>query len=164
MIFLPSYASYRGVTNIETFFIIISLAMTVTRLTMGRVADRYGTARVLIPSMILLGIALQLLFVASSLSMFLVAAAIYGIGYGVAQPALNALVVSFAPVDRRGAANATFLCAMDMGGILGAVIWGTVAQVFGFEYMYSASAGLIILSVAMYLIVFRGKLNAQMHN
>lgn len=164
MIFLPSYASYRGVSNIGIFFIIISLAMTVTRLTMGRVADRYGTAKVVVPSMILLGIALQLLFVASSLPTFLIAAAIYGIGYGVAQPLLNALVVSFAPVDRRGAANATFLCAMDMGGILGAAIWGLVAQIFGFAYMYSASAILIILSVIIYMVVVRGKLNAQTHN
>lgn len=157
MIFLPPYASYRGVTDIGAFFIIIALAMTVTRLTMGRVADRYGTAKVVVPSMILLVIALQLLFVAASLPMFLIAAVIYGIGYGVVQPSLNALVVSFAPIDRRGAANATFLCAMDLGGILGAVIWGIVAQFFGFAYIYSASAILIILSVVMYLVAISQK-------
>ena len=164
MIFLPSYASYRGVADIGGFFIIIAVAMAVTRLTMGRVADRYGITKVVAPSMILLGIALQILYAAASLPMFLIAAAIYGIGYGMVQPALNALVISFAPVDRRGAANATFLCAMDMGGILGAVIWGIVAQVFGFEYMYSASAILIILSIIMYLVAFSGKWNAQMYN
>ncbi|MBU2700132.1 MFS family permease [Sporomusaceae bacterium BoRhaA] len=151
MIFLPPYASDKGVTNIGLFFIIIALAMMFTRLTTGRIADRYGTARVLVPGMVLLGIALQILSVASSLPVFLIAAVFYGLGYGTVQPALNALVISLAPVERRGTANATFFCAQDIAGILGSVIWGIVAQAFGFSYIYSASAILMILAIILYL-------------
>lgn len=151
MIFLPPYASDKGITNIGLFFIIIALAMMFTRLTTGRIADRYGTARVLVPGMVLLGIALQILSVASSLPVFLIAAVFYGLGYGTVQPALNALVISLASVERRGTANATFLCAQDMAGILGSVIWGIVAQAFGFSYIYSASVILMILAIILYL-------------
>jgi MFS family permease len=103
--------------------------------------------------MLLLAIALWILFIASSLPLFLLAGVIYGLGYGMAQPVLNALVISRAPADRRGAANATFLCAMDMGGILGAVVWGIVAQLVGFSYIYIASSFLIVLAVILYLAV-----------
>jgi len=153
MIFLPPYASDRGVTDIGSFFIIIALAMLFTRLTAGRIADRYGIAKVLVPGMLLLGIALLILFVASSLPTFLIAAVFYGLGYGIVQPALNAWVISLAPVERRGTANATFLCAMDMGGILGAVVWGIVAQIFGFSYIFLSSAILIILAIILYLAI-----------
>jgi MFS family permease len=159
MIFLPAYAKYKGVTDSSVFFIIMALAMIITRLVIGRIVDRYGMEKVVVGAMVLLAISLHLLFIATSFPMFLVAAVIYGLGYGAVQPALNALVISLAPVERRGAANATFLCAMDMGGILGAVVWGSVAQTFGFIYIYSTSTILIILSVILYLVAFRRKLN-----
>lgn len=155
MIFLPPYASERGIANIGAFFIIIALAMLFTRLTTGRIADRYGTTRVLVPGMLLLAIALQILFFASSLPLFLLAAVLYGLGYGIVHPVLNALVISRAPADRRGAASATFLCAMDIGGILGAVVWGLIAQAVGFSYIYSASTFLIILAVILYLTALK---------
>lgn len=153
IIFLPPYASERGIANVGAFFIIIASAMLSTRLTTGRIADRYGATKVLVPGMLLLAIALWILFIASSLPLFLLAGVIYGLGYGMAQPVLNALVISRAPADRRGAANATFLCAMDMGGILGAVVWGIVAQLVGFSYIYIASSFLIVLAVILYLAV-----------
>lgn len=155
MIFLPLYAHDRNVTDIGMFFTIIALAMMVTRLTMGKIADWYGTTKVLVPGMLLLAIALQLLFVATSLQMFLLAAIFYGFGYGIVQPALNALALSRAPKERRGATNATFLCAMDMGGILGSVIWGFVSETFGFAYIYSISAILIILAIMMHIVAIR---------
>ncbi|CQR72971.1 Tetracycline resistance protein, class B [Sporomusa ovata DSM 2662] len=150
MIFLPPYASDRGITNIGAFFTVTALAMMFTRLTTGRIADRYGTAKVVVPGMFLLAIALQILSASASLPMFLFAALIYGLGYGSVQPALNALAISLAPAERRGTANATFLCAQDMGGIIGSVIWGIVAQTFGFSYIYSTSAILIVVAVIWY--------------
>ncbi|WP_371364423.1 putative MFS-type transporter YfcJ [Sporomusa rhizae] len=160
MIFLPPYASERSITNIGTFFIVIALAMMFTRLTTGRIADRCGAIKFLVPGMFLLAIALQILLFASSLPLFLLAAIFYGLGYGIVQPVLNALVVSRAPVDRIGVANATFLCALDMGGILGAVVWGIVARLVGFSYIYIASSFLIVLAVILYLATIKNsKLN-----
>ena len=156
MIFLPPYASERGVADIGLFFTVIALAMMFTRITTGRLADRYGTARVVMPGMLLLGIALQILSAAASLPLFLFAALVYGLGFGSVQPALNALVISLAPAERRGTANATFMCAQDIGGIIGSVIWGMVAQAFGFSYIYSVSAVLIVLAAVWYFATTKG--------
>lgn len=152
MIFLPPYARDKGVADIGAFFIVMALAMIFTRLTTGRIADRYGAGKVIVAGMVVIAIALQILSVAASLPVFLIAAITYGLGYGAVQPALNALVISLAPVERRGAANATFLGAMDMGGILGAVVWGGVAQAFGFIYIYCVSAILMLLAIILYLV------------
>ncbi len=152
-IFLPAYASEKSVKNIGIFYVVSALSTIIVRLISGRIADRYGTSKVLLPGMLFLAIGLQLLPVATSLSMFLVAAVIYGVGHGAVQPTINALVISFAPIERRGAANATLLCAMDLGIMVGSVVWGNVAQEFGFIYIYSTSTILIILSVAIYLVI-----------
>ncbi|WP_342741403.1 MFS transporter [Sporomusa acidovorans] len=159
-IFLPAYASEQGIANIGLFFVVTALSTIFVRLVSGRVADRHGNNKVLIPGMVLLAVGLYLLSVARSFPLFLVAAVVYGSGHGAVQPTLNALVISLAPVERRGVANATFLCAMDIGLIIGSVIWGSVAQAFGFTYIYSTSMILIILSIAIYLVFSRGRLNA----
>ena len=161
MIFLPPYVREKGLADIGSFYTMMALAMILTRFATGRIADRYGTTTVIVPGMILLAIALQLLFMATSLPMFFTAAIIYGLGFGAVQPALNALVISLAPAERRGAANATFLGAMDIGGIIGAIVWGVVAQMLGFSYIYCASAILIVLFGAIYVVVaYKGKLTA----
>ncbi len=158
-IFLPAYASEKGVENIGIFYVVTALSTILVRLISGRIADRYGPSKVLLTGMLLLAIGLQVLPVAASLPMFLAAAIIYGIGHGAVQPTINALVISLAPVERRGAANATLLCAMDLGIMVGSVLWGGVAQAFGFIYIYYVSAILIILFTVICFVAFGGNLN-----
>lgn len=90
MIFLPPYAKTKGIADIGMFFIVMALAMVFTRVTTGSIADRYGVDKVIVAGMAFIAIALQMLSGAASLSIFLIAAAIYGFGYGAVQPALNA--------------------------------------------------------------------------
>lgn len=58
---------------------------------------------------------------ARSEAVVFVAAAIYGAGSGSAIPIRNAMLVRICPPDRRGAANATFFAAMDIGVGLGSL-------------------------------------------
>lgn len=78
--------------------------------------------------------------------------------FGTVQPILNALVISLSPPERRGAANATFAVAMDLGIGLGAVILGFLAQKLGYEYMYGCSAIFALLALVMYFTLLRKKL------
>jgi MFS family permease len=150
MIFLPPYASSLGIKNIGLFFIVIALAMTLTRLTTGRIADRFGRNTLIISGLILLTIALQYLSMSSSLSMLIIAAAIYGLGFGIVQPILNAMAIFFAPSSRKGWASAMFLSAQDIGGIVGSLIWGVISEVYGYTYIYSISAVLTIVTIGIY--------------
>jgi len=156
--FLPSYADYRGVENIGVFFTVYALVLLFSRPFIGKMADRYGARKFLVPGIILIAAALLLLVRANSLTMFLLIAVVYGLGFGTVQPILNALIITLAPPERRGAANATFAVAMDLGIGLGAVILGYLTQKMGFMYMYGSSAVFALFAMIMYYAMLHKKL------
>ena len=156
--FLPSYAAYRGVENIGIFFTVYALVLLFGRPITGKLADRYGAQKFLVPGILLIAAALLLLVKATSLPMFLLVGVVYGLGFGTVQPILNALVISLAPPERRGAANATFAVAMDLGIGLGAVSLGFLAQKMGYEYMYGCSVIFTMLALVMYFALLRKRL------
>lgn len=160
--FLKQYADYRGVANIGWFFTVYALVLLVSRPQMGRMADKYGAGPVLVPGIWLVIVSLLTLMAARSLPVFLAAAVLYGLGFGAVQPVLNAVTISLAPPERRGAANATFFSAMDLGIGLGAVILGAVLQRFNYVPMFAFSAVLTLLSMVVYFTVLRAKL-AETH-
>jgi len=155
--FIPSYALWLGIKDIGLFFIIYALALLFSRPLSGKLADRIGPTKVIIPGLVSLLAALILLSQAVSLPLFLLAGVLYGLGFGSVQPVLNVLVINFAPLERRGAANGTFLAASDIGICIGAFGWGLVAQNFGFVYLYAWSPLLILISLLVYLIFLRPK-------
>lgn len=160
--FIPSYAAYKGIEGIGSFFIVYAFALLMTRTFSGKAADRIGTTKVVVPGMILLIVALIILMEAHSLNSFLAAAVLYGLGFGSIQPVLNALVITLAPAERRGTANATFLAGLDMGVGLGAIGWGAVAQKLGFIHVYSLSAFLILLALLYYYVVVQKSCEEQL--
>lgn len=155
--FLPSYAMYKGIGNIGLFFSIYAITLFLTRPVTGKLADSIGTAKVILPGMVFLMAALFIIVKAASLKSFLIASVFYGIGFGSVQPILNALIVSLAPPQRRGAANATFLAAMDLGMGIGALAWGAVSQRFGYVYIYSVSIVLSLLAGVAYFIISKSE-------
>lgn len=156
--FIPSYALYRGIDNAGSFFTVYALAVLAARLFTGRIADKYGGSRVMLPGMLLMGLSLVMLAYALTMGGFLLAGVFYGLGFGAVQPVLNAITVTLAPENRRGAANATFFSAMDVGIGIGAAAWGIVSQRSGFPFVYGLSSVFILLSLAAYFAVLKNKL------
>jgi len=156
--FLPSSAAERGIANIGPFFTVYAIVLLLSRPVMGKLADRYGAGLLLVPGIALVMAALISLMTAVTLPMFLLAAVLYGLAFGAVQPVLNAVTITLAPVERRGAANATFFSAMDLGIGLGAVILGAVSQRVGYSLMYGSSSVFVFLALTVYFTVLRGKL------
>jgi len=156
--FLKPYADFRGIENIGPFFTVYALVLLFGRPVMGKMADRYGAGPLLVPGILLIAAALFTLMNASSMAVFLLAAVLYGLGFGAVQPVLNALVISLAPPERRGAANATFFSAMDLGIGLGAVILGAISEWVGYSLMYGISTLFALLALAIYFVVLRPRL------
>jgi predicted MFS family arabinose efflux permease len=82
-----------------------------------------------------------------------VSAALWGLGFGCAQPASMALLVDRVRGDERGLALSTYFMGFDIGIGLGAVGLGVVSQVFGWEVMWPLSAAFVLLG----LLGLRGK-------
>ncbi len=153
--FLPAYGLWRGIDDIGMFFTVYAVGLVIPRLTCGRLADRIGTTKVLLPGMLLVFLGLVVLGVANTLPLFLAAGFLYGFGFGTVQPVLNALIIRVAPEERRGAANAAFFCAMDLGIGLGAIIWGFVSDFWGFPMIYFLSSLCAVCGTVVYLTVVR---------
>lgn len=155
MTFVPTYAATRGIDDISSYFTVYALALLITRLFVGKMADKYGVSMAIIPGIILVIIAFIVLAFAKSLPVFLLSATLYGLGYGSSQPTLNAVMIKLCPPERRGAGNSTFYTAMDIGSGGGAMLWGVISQSFGFQSVYLTCAASVGISLLCYLFILK---------
>jgi len=134
--FIALYAGQRQVENIGLFFTIYAVALLISRPYFGRLTDRKGTSYAVLPGIICVILSMCLIYSANSLIVFLIAGFIYGIGFGAIQPALQAMSVRKVDHARRGAANATFFLGFDLGIGAGAILWGIIAEHYGYQLIY----------------------------
>ena len=152
--YLALYSYERGITNIGYFFAIQSVAVLLSRLVNGRIADKKGYAVVIIPSIISLAGAMVLLFFAKTPLMFMMTAFLYGLGYGTLTSTCQALSVLKAKPERRGSAISTYYLGMDAGNGTGTILNGVISNTFGFAYMFLFS--LIPLTIGLIIFVIWG--------
>jgi len=152
--FIPIIATGRGLANPGTFYTVYALAVLLIRAKAGHVSDRRGRAAVIIPGMLLAGIAFAVLGLTSDRIWVLVAAAIYGLGFGSVQPALMALTADRVPLAERGKAMGTFYTAWELGITTGSTGAGLLLKVTDFPLMLLASS---IIPMAGALLAFRAR-------
>lgn len=136
MTFASSYAFSVGVEGASIFFLVYAVTLLLCRVFVGKYTDQHGMTSVLLPGVVLMAISFITLALARNLEVFLVAAVLFGLGYGAVQPTLNAIVISKCSPSRRGAANATFFAALDLGIGVGAILWGVVSGAWGYPSIY----------------------------
>lgn len=146
--FLALYGVQLGITNIGLFFTVYAFSLAITRPFAGRMSDKVGFNVVVIPGILFIMLAMYILYAAVNIQWFLLAGIVYGIGFGAAQPSLQALAIVSTPLDRRGGANATFFTGFDLGIGISSIMWGLVAEAIGYSLMYlcamiPALAGLV---------------------
>lgn len=76
----------------------------------------------------------------------------FGIGFGLIQPGMLALCINYVPPSRRGAANATYWTAFDIGVALGSILWGMVTEIVGYEAMFKLGIIPPLLAMLYYFI------------
>ncbi|CAM3511063.1 MFS transporter [Hydrogenibacillus schlegelii] len=146
--FLPLFGREAGIAGAGLFFSANAVMTLLVRLVAGRLFDRSGYV-VIAGAAVFGGIGLLLIAGARTLGDLLVAALFYGVAFGVIQPALQAWAVSLAAPERRGAANAMYFSAFDLGIGGGAILLGPVATAVGFRPMYRGLAALFALFILL---------------
>jgi MFS family permease len=134
--FLPLFAEHRHLGNPGLFFTVFALASLVVRGSAGRLSDRLGRRAVVAPSLGVAAAGLGLLGLADTQGVFLVAAALYGLGFGAGQPALLAMTVDRVPAAERGRAMGTLYTAWELGIAGGAILLGICATRLGYEAIW----------------------------
>lgn len=167
--FIAIYGSLSGVKEIGLFFTASAICMIFTRPISGRIADRYGHDKAIIPGLAILIAALVLISFSRTLPMFILAGAVTALGFGSSQPLLQTMIMQLVPKERRGAAGNTNFIGIDCAFLIGPSVAGfvvtTIHNSTGNEILgYSTMFRVMILPVIIAFIFFwinRKKLLAQ---
>ncbi|MGM8211517.1 MFS transporter [Virgibacillus sp. W0430] len=149
--FLPLYAEEKGIDGIELYFMCFAIFLMISRTFAGQIYDRVGHVYVFPPGAVFIFIAMLLLAWLPSTAVMLLAAGLYGLGFGTLQPALQAWAVDKAPNNRKGMANATFFSFFDLGVGIGAIVFGQLAFMYTYQVIYITAAGSVVMSLAFYI-------------
>jgi len=149
--FVAVYAERSGISPKGIFFTTFALVVLVTRVFSGRLADRFGHRRFLLPCLGLVTVGLALLAFAWTRPLLVGAAAVFGLGFGNMYPAFVAHVMKYVDDRRRGAAFGGILAAFDTGIGTGSIGIGWIAQRFGFPAAFGAAALVSALSIPFFL-------------
>jgi MFS family permease len=155
--FLVIFAGNRGVMNIGLFYTLYAAAMLVSPRTTGRIADRFGSVKAIIPALIFFALSFFIISASNSLLMFLGAALVAAFGYGAAQPMVQTICMKSVPEARRGAASSTSYIGQDLGNLAGPIIAGTVVEQMGYSVMWRSMI-IPVLTAMFLIIVFRGRI------
>lgn len=159
--FLILYGEDRGMNTSEIglFFTVYALALLVSRPMIGKMTDRLGFVKVLIPGMCMFAASFFIISIATNIPMLLTAALVNAFGFGASQPAVQALCMKLVPQERRGAGSSTSYLGNDGGQLLGPLVAGSVVESMGYSTMWRVMIIPIVAALAT-VIIFRNKINA----
>ena len=151
--FVVGYAEAEQFTTMSVFFLLYSAVIVVLRPFAGRHVDQSGENTLMYLTLTSLVIALLLIALAPNGMVFLLAAAFLGIGVGVTQSVVQAVVARDAPQAEQGRANSTFMMGLDVGSGFGPMILGAVLEILSYREMYLALSVVAVVTIAIYYLV-----------
>lgn len=146
MSFIALFAVERGLSQVAWFFTIVALAGLVVRFFSGRMYDKFGPSHVLIPFGLVAIAGLVLLVFVQNDVQFLMAAFLYGLGFGAVFPAIQTWCINSVEEHEHESAVASFFNFFDIGIGVGAMALGIVAQV------YNTYAAVFYVSIGAYVL------------
>lgn len=151
--FLPLYARLQGLATVGYFFTALALTTLISRPLSGIIVDKAGRSgynlSVIVGTMASVA-AMPVLAQTDSLLHLLLGGFLYGIGFGFIQPTMLALAIRSVPHHKKGAANATFWTAVDMGAATGSICWGFVAATLGYKVLFHLTIVPLLIALLVY--------------
>ncbi|MDH4306985.1 MAG: MFS transporter [Acidimicrobiia bacterium] len=116
----------------------------------GWVADRWGRRVAILPSLVLMILALLMFSRAGNVIAFLVAAGVLAVATSVSGPAPAAFAADASPEEARGAAMGIYRTAGDVGLFIGPPILGAVTDASGFGAAFLVNALVVAFAFAVF--------------
>jgi MFS family permease len=153
--FAALYADANHVVPKEVFFTTFAIVVICTRPILGPLGDRIGYRRVFLPCLVLIVAGLALLASHGSKPRIIIAAAVFGTGFGAAYPAFAAYVMRHVDPARRGAAFGSIIAAFDTGIGSGSIVSGWIVHRHGYEAAFAVAATLSAFAIPFFLFMDR---------
>lgn len=129
--FLPILLEERLPFNIGLFFLAYAGASLLVRLWAGGMSRRWGDGPMVWGGLFAYTVGLSLLPFVGGIGSMLASALLFGLGFGVFQPAVYGLVANAASDRTRGMVFSVFLGAFDLGIAMGGLVAGPIVARFG---------------------------------
>lgn len=122
---------------------------------MGRLAQRFGEARLLTGGLVLYALGFTLLVFAHDVALVITAMLLLALGGGVVSPSLQSLVSREAAAEERGAVLGLQQSASSLGRVFGPLASGPVFDTLGHNAPFAVGAGLMVLAAALAALAMR---------
>ncbi len=106
-------------------------------------ADRWGRARVIVPSLWIVAASLAIIGSATTAALFVVGSLVFGFGNAVSGPAPAAYAAEVSSTQSRGLAMGAFRTAGDLGLLIGPPVLGAVADSNGYHWAFWVNSGIV---------------------
>jgi MFS family permease len=124
-------------------------AATAARWVAGRLGDRRGQARLLVPGVVLSVAGMAAVSLTSSPATVVAAAAAFGAGFGILQNATLSLMYARVPAAGYSTVSAIWNAAYDLGMAIGALGAGLVVSTLGFPPAFLLTAAAMLPALLM---------------
>ena len=112
--FIRIYSDELGIKQGALFFIFMALGVAVVRLMVGKIMDKKGPSTLVTIGLIVTVIGLIWLRYIDSFWPLMAVGVLVGMGNGIIMPTVQTMAINMVPIERRGAANATFFSAVTL--------------------------------------------------
>lgn len=147
-VFMPTFAKELKISDLGCYFTLSAVGQAFSRLVVGWFARRFGNIKILFAGYMIYFVCFAGIFFARDITAITILGFAFGLGFGLTQTILNSSAIINAPKARRGAANATFYMAMDIGIGFGSAAWGVVADNLGIRWIFMCAAGIVLIAMA----------------
>ncbi|HHU76832.1 MAG TPA: MFS transporter [Firmicutes bacterium] len=157
--FISLYTIQQGMVSAGLYFSAFAISTLLFRPFSGIIIDRQGEKGydlVVLIGCVALAAAILVLFALSTPLHLIIAGTLYGLGFGFIQPTLLAQCIKRVPPGRRGAANATYWTAFDIGVAAGSAGWGFVVSTLGYSNMFLLTLIPALIALIVYFASSRG--------
>jgi predicted MFS family arabinose efflux permease len=144
--FLPAVSGI-----VEVALLVQAVTATFARWAAGRVSDRYGAVRQLIPGVVLSAAGMAALIAAGNPVAALAGMVLFGTGFGITQNASITAMYQKAPISSYGTVSAVWNFAYDAGIGVGAAGFGILATRTGFPLGFAITAAFMLVVTAVAL-------------
>ncbi|WP_458414663.1 MFS transporter [Schinkia sp. CFF1] len=152
--FVSIYAEEIGLIEAASyFFVVYAIVLLISRPFTGKWFDLYGANKIIYPAILLFAFGTYLLSVSTSSLLFLVSAALIGLGWGTIFPSLQTIAIQIAPTEKRALATATFLSIFDFGFGIGSFLFGLATVKIGYGSLYFYSTFLVLVGIGVYYLL-----------
>jgi MFS family permease len=154
--FFPLYAIKHGVVNPGVFFTVIAIMLISSRVLGARISDLYSSEKIILPCLITLIVSTAIIAFSKTLSMFVFAALIWGIGHAFLYPSLAVYILDRTD-SSRSLAMGTLTAMTDLGIFMGPVVMGVVIQFTSYPIMFLCLSLIGIFSFIYFRLLVRDK-------